>query len=331
MKIAVFNPDGRDADQAFPELAGRLDDSVHAPVNFHAFAACSGGGFYRKAASIPADQKHVLLLLRSDLKACARALDELVKAGKTVAVTWKETGAHQLAQQLDDADILSRFRALCRAAHGALATTPESQIIYSAAGAAKSEYLPTPYPVESSAWDFSVPLAERRGVLIGTREWSVPSRNHLAALVSSAQFGQPVTVFNCDGRAGRKKLEALGHPRLEIVEKRLPYSEYLRTVARHRIVWQLDASCVPGQVAGDAALCRVPCLGGNGAIDREVFPALTGFGRTPGDSLRIAERLLGDAAAYAAQVDADAALAKERVAFTAIHERLAQFFTGLER
>jgi hypothetical protein len=331
MKIAVLNPDGRDADQVFPEYAGRPDDAVHAPVNFHAFAACTGGGFYRKAASIPATQKEVLVLLRSDMKRCLRAVEELKACGKIVAVTWKETGGHQIAAQLNDATNIALFRKVCEIAHGAIATTPESLLVYRTAGASKSEYIPTPYPVNAAEWDFSVAASSRRGVLIGTREWNVPSRNHLAALLTSKVFNQPVTVFNCDGRAGRKRLEALDHPRLEIIEKRQPYSEYLRTIARHRIVWQLDASCVPGQVAGDAALCRVPCIGGNGAIDREAFPMLSGHGREIGDLIHTAERLLRDDRAYDSQVKVDASLAKERISFSQITERLLQFYRAISR
>jgi hypothetical protein len=329
MKLAVLNPDGRDPEQEFNEFAGRPNDAVHAPVNFHAYAACTGGSFHRKAASISDAQKHVLLLLRAELKPSMKAIEELKARGKVVVVTWKETGGHQIAQQLNDPSNIERFRAICSAAHGALATTPESLLIYRAAGAGGAVYIPTPYPVEHPDWDFSIPIAERRGIFIGTREWDVPSRNHLAALLTSKVFEQPVTVFNCDGRSGRKKLEALDHPRLEVIEKRLPYTEYLKVVARHRIVWQLDTSRVPGQVAGDAALCRVPCIGGNGAIDREAFPMLAGHGREIGDLVHTAEQLLRDKRAYESEVKVDASLARERISFSVTTERLLQYFHSL--
>jgi hypothetical protein len=329
MKLAVLNADGRDPEQAFPDYAGAPGAGGHPPVNFHAFAACTAGTFHRKVTAIGDDQKYVLLLLRADLKPCLRALEELKARGKIVAITWKETGGHQIAQQLNDPVNIQRFRTICASAHGALATTPESILVYRSAGAKNVEYIPTPYPVEHHAWDFSMPIASRRGVLIGTREWGVPSRNHLTALMTSALFEQPVTVFNCDGRAGRKKLDALAHPRLDIIDKKLPYTEYLRVIARHRIVWQLDSSRVPGQVAGDAAMCRVPCIGGNGAIDREVFPMLAGYGREIGDLMQTAERLLRDDRAYDSEIKVDASLARERVCFSVITERLLKFFQSL--
>ncbi len=331
MKIAVLNPGGRDPEQAFTAFAGEPDDGVHAPVNFHAFAACTGGSFHMTTSSVAADQTSVLLLLRPDLKGTFKVLEELKSRGKTVAVTWKETGGHQIAQQLNNASNLEWFRKICAAAHGAIATTPESLPLYRAAGAAKSEYIPTPYPMESAPWNFSIPISDRRGVFIGTREWDVPSRNHLAALMTASTFRQPVTVFNCEGRTGRKKLGALGIEHLEIIENRLPYSQYLRKLAKHRIVWQLDSSCVPGQVAGDAALCRVPCFGGNGAIDREVFPALAGHGRAIPDLMDAAARLLADSAAYESAVESAASLAQQHISFPVIDERLNRFFSDLAR
>lgn len=329
MKLAVLNAGGRDPEQSFPHYAGSPGGGAHAPVNFHAFAACTAGTFNRTVEAIDDSQKYVLLLLRSDLKSCLRALEQLKARRKIVAVTWKETGGHQIAQQMNDPVNITRFRAICALADGALATTPESILVYRAAGARAVDYIPTPYPVEHHEWDFSVPLSGRRGVFIGTREWDVPSRNHLTALMTSALFAQPVTVFNIDGRAGRKKLEALAHPNLEVIDKRLGYADYLRIIARHRIVWQLDASRVPGQVAGDAALCRVPCIGGNGAIDREVFPMLSGYGREIGDLMQTAERLLRDDRAYESEIKVDASLARERVGFSVITERLLKFFESL--
>ena len=63
--------------------------------------------------------------------------------------------------------------------------------------------------------------------------------------------GEPVTVFNLDGRKGGRRLEELKFPpgKLRIHEKREPYADYVREIAKHKIVLQLDRSRVPGQVA----------------------------------------------------------------------------------
>ena len=68
MQIAVLNPGGRDREQHFGDGAGTPDDRQHAPVNYHAYAACTRGGFYRDASAIPKDMRAVLVLLRKDLK-----------------------------------------------------------------------------------------------------------------------------------------------------------------------------------------------------------------------------------------------------------------------
>ena len=103
-----------------------------------------------------------------------------------------------------------------------------------------------------------------------------------------------MTVFNVDGWRGRRMLARLGYITglLRVIEGRKPYPRYLRLVAKHKLVWQLDASAVPGQVAGDALLCRVPCVGGNGTTERLVFPDLCGHGRTTEQLFDIAARLL---------------------------------------
>ncbi len=318
MQLAVLNPGGRDREQRFPDGAGARDARGHAPVNYHAYAACTRGGFFRDARAIPDDMRAVLLLLRRDLKPALAALRALKKDGRTVAISWKESGQHQVAQQLNSATSLALFREICALADGALSSTPEVVPVYRAAGARAAACIPTPYPVDDARWDFSRPLAERTGIFIGTREWDVPSRNHAAALLRASALGVPVTVFNLDGRAGRKKLDAIFRgAALQVIEERLPYADYLREMAKCRVVFQLDASAVPGQVAGDALLCRMPCLGGNGAVDRVAF----------GDGADLAA-LLSDDATWHAAVEASQARARASLSFAACAERLRKFFGG---
>ena len=317
MQIAVLNPGGRDPEQHFRDGAGAPDDRGHPPVNYHAYAASTGGGFFRDASSIPREVRAVLLLLRSDLKAGLAAMKTLRAHGKTVAISWKESGQHQVAQQLDSAVNLALFREICATADAALSSTAELVPLYRAAGARVAEFIPTPYPVEDSRWDFSRPLSERSGIFIGTREWDVPSRNHVAALLHACALGVPVTVFNLDGRAGRKKLDALGCVSLRVIEGRLPYSGYLREMAKCRVVFQLDASTVPGQVAGDALLCRMPCVGGNGAVDRLAFVESD------------VELLLRDDAAWSAEVKRSQERAMEALSFSAVARRMRGFFAGV--
>jgi len=328
MKLAVLNAGGNDPFQDFADFAGPVNDRIHAPVNYHAYAACTGGSFHCKTSTIAPEQREVLLLLRHDLKSGLQAVRELKAKGKIVAVSCKESGLHQIAAQLSDPKSFAIFREICSLADGALSSTPDLLPIYMGAGAQTAEFLPTPYPVEDPRWDFSVPIAERSGVLIGTREFDVSSRNHLAAILSAVQLNQPVTVINQDGRSGRKRVEAIGGVR--IFEGRMAYSDYLRMMAQHRLVFQLDRSAVPGQVAGDALLCRIPCIGGDSAVERVTFPLLCGGGiRDVRQLIQIARKLLLDPAQMASAIEASQKAALETVSYKAISEALAAFFASL--
>lgn len=318
MKLAVLNPGGHDPEQPFPDFAGDPGAGAHAPVNYHGYAACTGGSFHRDVEAIDAKEQFVLLLLRRDLKKAMTALKRLKASGRTVAVSWKESGIHQVASQLDDAENLALFREICTLADGALSSTPELVPVYRGAGAQYTQFIPTPYPVDDPRWDFSVSVAERDGVFIGTREFDVPSRNHAAALLAAREFDCPVTVINRDGRRGRKKIEAIlgGQPgQLHVVETEFKYTDWLRMIAGHRLVFQLDHSAVPGQLAGDALLCRIPCVGGDGAVDREAF-----------GTTHDVHTLLADDAAYAATVNASQERALKQIAFPAVSVAIKQFF-----
>src|SRR5437870_5141532 len=107
-RLTVLNPGGRDPQQHFHRVPAP-DEDRHAPINFHAFAACTLGAFHSSARSAIAEGTPVLLLLRSDFRASQRALADLKKQGCSVAVSLKETGLHQIAQQLRDPGRLSRF------------------------------------------------------------------------------------------------------------------------------------------------------------------------------------------------------------------------------
>jgi hypothetical protein len=98
-------------------------------------------------------------------------------------------------------------------------------------------------------------------------------------------------------------------------------------VARHKIVLQLDRSNVPGQVAGDALLCRIPCVGGDGAIERIAFSKTCGKGRTITEIASMALDLLKNADLRSAIVAESEHRALEHLSFQAVRSQLAKFFT----
>jgi hypothetical protein len=337
MKVAVLNPRGNDPDQLFPNFAGAPDDRTHAPVNYHAFAACTAGGFFRDEDSIPAEMRAVILLLTRDLSRAAKSMIRLRREKKIIVLAWKEAGGHQIAEQLAKPSNVAMFRKLCERCDGAIATTQDLVAFFQAAGAPRVEFIPTPYPIEDERWNFSRPDEEKRGVLVGTRELFVPSRNHLAALLFIRRLaegmGEPVTVFSFDGWRGRRLLNSLGYAEgmLRVVEERLPYPKYLRAVAKHRFVLQLDSSTVPGQVAGDCLLARVPCLGGHGTTERLVFPDLCGWGRSHEQLFDLSARLFEHPHDCASFVERAVENARQTLSFARGAQALESFFTPLFR
>jgi len=328
MSFSVLNPGGRDPEQAFPAGPGSPGDPGHPPVNYHAYAACRRGGFYREEKSIPVGTVLVLLRKRTLGRALA-AISLLRRRGCRVFVSCKESGSHQVADLLGDVSRWELFREICSASDGAISSTPELVPVYRAAGAPCAEFIPTPYPVDFPAWDFSQPLDKRFGIFVGTREFGTPSRNHLAAVLLADEISRglscPLAVVNSEGRAGGMLLKSLRkrNPLLYILESPLPYPDYLRIMARHRIVWQLDSSAVPGQVAGDALLCRMPCLGGNGAVERIAFREFFGASR---DNLAAHARdLLQIDDAWHAAVRRAGECAQERLSFRTGAEALSKF------
>jgi hypothetical protein len=331
-RLTVLNPGGRDEAQDFPDGAGETA-LPHPPTNFHAYAACTGGSFQRDTKAALEQKTPVLVLLRGDFGSSERAMDALRTAGRFVAVALKETGLHQIADQLQNSARLGRFVRILKKADACLAPTPEAADLYrSVRGPDRVAFIPTPYPVDDRRWDFSRPIEQRGGIFVGTREWDVPSRNHLGALLVARQLGdstgEPVTVFDYDGRRGARLLSEIGFAagQLRVLDKKLAYPDYLREVARHKIVLQLDSSFVPGQVAGDALLCRVPCVGGNGAIDRAGFPECCGFARSIEEIAATAKRLLDDKEFYRRSIAALTPAASKVLGFEVVAKQLADFF-----
>jgi hypothetical protein len=337
-RLTVLNPGGRDLAQDFRETSEAAPEG-HPPVNIFAYAACTNGAFHRETKQAIAEDTPVLLLLRGNFKATERALDQLKKEKRKVAVYLKETGLHQIAQQLANRVKLARFLRILSKADGCLASTPEAAEIYQHArpksDPATVAFIPTPYPLQDRHWNFAKPPNEQSGIFIGTREWDVPSRNHAAALLAARKLsdvtGEPVTVFNFNGRKGRNLLAEMDFPggKLRILDERKPYLDYMREVARHKIVFQLDRSRVPGQVAGDALLCRTICVGGDGAIDRFAFPQTCGEGRTSNELAAIAADLLKDTNKRATLILETQWRAMEQLSFQAIRPQLQTFFERL--
>ena len=329
-RLAVLNPGGRDHEEHFTENRPPQANE-HPPVNFHAYAACTRGAVFRDTKRAIASNWPVLLLLRGDFRASEKALIELKKSKRKTVVALKETGAHQIAQQLSDPARFARFVKIVGEADGCIASTPEAADLFRSFRLEGVDFIPTPYPIEDENWNWA--MEHRSGIFVGTRELSVPTRHHFAALLAAKKLSEetkePVTVFNSDRRRGAKLIAEIGFRKIRVHEKRMGYRAYLGEVARHKIVFQLDRSRVPGQVAGDALLCRSVCVGGDGAIDRIAFPETCGEKRSDDDLAEIAQRLLTNEDQRLGVAQGATKIAKEKLSFRGGKEHLARFLADL--
>jgi hypothetical protein len=326
--LAVLNPGGRDADQIFKHGPGQPSETSHPPVNYHAYAACTNGAFYRNTESA-AQHRSVLLLLRGDLSESLHAFEVLKSHGCFVAVSFKESGAQQVAGQLSRGKRFQLFREIASRADLCLSSTPDLIPLF-ASVSKRTVHIPTPYPFEFAPWNYSQPPSERRGIFIGTREFDVLSRNHLLALSAARTLSVPITVINTERNAGLRRLQAFKFPEDQLaVAEPLAYPKYLKLMAGHRLVLQFDQSSVPGQVAGDSLLCRIPTVGGNGAVERIAYPALHGHGRTFDQLTKLTLDLIHDDEFYQEQLVALEKTGAEHLSFAKGHESLSRWLPGL--
>jgi hypothetical protein len=270
-----------------------------------------------------------LLLLRGNLKAARSAFATLKAHGCVVAISFKESGTHQIASQLEDTRVFDAFCEIAANADLCLSSTPDLVPLYRSVSR-KVAYLPTPYPIDEPNWNLSLPLEKRAGIFIGTREFDIPSRNHLLALAGVRKTSHPVTVVDKGSLGSKKLLAALRFPADQLtVLPSMPYFEYTQVLRRHRLVLQFDQSRVPGQVAGDALLCGIPTIGGNGAIEREIIPELVSDGQSFEALLERMLRLLTIDSEYNQAVESMLSRARERVSFSSIRAELNKLLPGV--
>jgi len=288
VRLAVLNPGGRDPYQDFSSGPDVYDSSVHAPINFHAYAAATCGAFFDSAQEVIRRRDEfsaAMVLIRRRAWLSLEAVRQLKKAGIKVVVTWKECSHNQVSRQLRSYRALLAYGQILHLADGILSPTlawpPRTGGLDLETFLAKLKFIPTPYPIDFEGWNYSRPIEERNGIMIGTREFKTESRNHIQAVARAASLAhlhgvERVTVVNTEGRAGLATLRELSKSfpagSFQIVQRRLPYPDYMNLLSSHRLVFQLDRSTVPGQVAGDSLLARTVCAGGSSTIERIAFP-----------------------------------------------------------
>lgn len=264
-------------------------------------AAATGGGFHSSTDTIGADRRHVLVLITRRARGLDQAIKSLRDRDHRVYLTWKECGRHQLGNWFADPANESLARSLDDRIEGWIAASPAA-IDHFRSWRPRSRVieLPTPYPIDEPSWRrYDLPASERGGIFIGTREFGVPARRHaetlaIAKKLSASRPGLAITLVNGDGWRGSWKIWRATSGLNVLAFPPMSYKAYAEMISRHRLVLQRDDSGVPGQVAGDALLAGVPCLGGGGMVDQLAFGHLPSS-RDPDETV-VAEvaRLLDD-------------------------------------
>lgn len=348
-KLKVLNPFSIDPRQEFTNYAGDVNDTFHAPINWHAYAACSSGVFCKDVLEIQEKDNVLFVCSLTVVEKCFNVFKLLKNRGIKVVVAFKPSGTTQIAQHLSSAEKLHYFQLIVQEADACLAPTEELLSVFRSIRLDKDPetvcFIPTPYPIEDVRWNFSLPLEQKRGIFIGTREFHILARNHLAALLMASAISNNlnchVTVINPQQRKKtsffKKKeyhnlFDSLNFKPelLKIIPSKLPYSEYLKLMSSHRIVLQADQTTVPGQVAGDSLLCRMPCVGGVGAVERLVFSDLCGFGKTLGELQALAQKLLTDNLFYNLIIEKSQEEARKKISFSAVFKKLDEFYSKLK-
>jgi len=323
--LHVMVPGGRDALKDYACALPSPFDACHPPVNFHAMAAATGARFITQLTDLPDDARHLLILIPRRWKRTIDALEGARARKCRTLLTWKECGHHQLQDAFAHsayADSMRHLFSLCDAA--AYASLPARKRLQEVAPSIPHLDLPTPYPVDIPEWNALRTHPPGQGIFLGTREWNIPARHHRDALHMALELAaehpaaRPVTCINTDGWRGRLRTRSEKHLR---ILPPLPYLDYLRTIAAHRLIFQRDASSVPGQVAGDALLAGVPCLGGSGRVDSLAFPHLPNAEDDTPSVLQSLRLLIDNDQAWEDAVRTSQAHAETTLSFHAFRQR----------
>lgn len=118
---------------------------------------------------------------------------------------------------------------------------------------------------------FTVPYEEREGIMVGTRTFNQRlRRNTLQALGIALKVAEKENTFVtwvCEeswcSKADLNRMFGLPIENLNFVKGPLSYEDWLKTIAKHKVLFHYDYSCTLGQLVLDAALVDVMCVGGN--------------------------------------------------------------------
>ena len=333
-KVTVYNPRGKDYSQSFSRGIKTLSDSMHPPVNYHAYAACTKGEFVRTIDEAISFKKPVILLINNHVKRCLNKLILLKQHNLQVAVSLKEAGTQQFSERFSCPYRLRILKEILNRSDGVISPTRAMLPVFNSLTNKPIQFIPTPYPIHSQEWNSLRNKDSKEGIFIGTRELKILSRNHLSTLVIVASYAKEnnvkIGLINESGHKLKKLIKILDLSDNQVeIRSRLKYRDYLNFVSSFRVCFQLDESSVPGQVAGDCLLCGMPCVGGNGIVEQLAFPEYSGKFHKRYELIEKLKQIMLDDELYNDVVRKSLSLAEKELSFNVVAQKLENFFKEL--
>ena len=116
--------------------------------------------------------------------------------------------------------------------------------------------------------NLTIPVENRKGILVATRTFDQRlQRNTLVTLAEANRFAEErnvrVTFVSEIPLEYIYTWKDFNFKNVDVIQGPFPYIEWLKLIAKHRLVVHYDMSHTLGQIVCDAALVDVPCVGGN--------------------------------------------------------------------
>lgn len=186
VRLAVLNPGGRDPFVDYADGPGVITPGVHAPINFHAYAAATRGAFFDSTeAVLKAGPRFtaVLVLIRRRVWISLQAVRRLKAAGHTVLVAWKECGPYQITEQLRSSRVLESYQEILSLADGILSPTvaPPPRWGWMTAGISTASAVSSPRPTRSSSRTGISRCPSRSGTAFWSGRASFPCRRAITS------------------------------------------------------------------------------------------------------------------------------------------------------
>ena len=220
---------------------------------------------------------HVLVMVKDDVDQLIPLITKLKMMKKTVGIAFHENGNYFSTKASASLEWLQQMKSLV-----------EMSDYFWNLNVPLEEFFQSIFDVPVFScwhafphdWDhgFTVPEENREGIIVGTRTLNQSlKRNTLYALGIAdkvAAENNTFSTFFCEDRLDLKfiqnYLKELGLENTRVIPGPLPYESWLKLIATHKVLFQMDNSDTLGQIVGDAAMVGVPSVGGT-TVNSHIF------------------------------------------------------------